>query len=359
MRQLALALGERSYNIYIDSGILTNASLIQPYCSGENVLILSNETVAPLYIEALSKAFPDKTVYHYLLPDGEQYKNLEHFSAVIDFLIENGFRRNDTLVALGGGVVGDLGGFVAASYQRGMGFIQVPTTVLAQVDSSVGGKTGVNHALGKNMIGAFYQPKAVFIDTDTLKSLPDKEYYSGFAEIIKYAILGSEPVKSLLFANIQSINLRKDEILVELIYHSCHKKAEVVALDEKEQGNRALLNLGHTFGHAIERLTFYKAYLHGEAVAIGMMMAFNLSVAKKLISPEIVAQYRELMLALNLPVSLSRSISVAEMLDTMKLDKKNTSDKYRLVVPKGEKCILIEQERSAILMESIEKQLLV
>ncbi|WP_444995755.1 3-dehydroquinate synthase [Aliikangiella sp. IMCC44359] len=357
MRQLALNLGERSYNIYIEQGLIDNASLIESFCEGDNVLILSNEVVAPLYIDSLARSLPNKKIHQFLLTDGEAFKNIESFTAVIDYLINHGFRRNDTLIALGGGVVGDLGGFVAASYQRGMGFIQFPTTVLAQVDSSVGGKTAVNHPLGKNMIGAFYQPKAVFIDTNTLKSLPEKEYYSGFAEIVKYAILGSLPIKEILFNKLAEIRNKDINVLAEIIYHSCAKKAEVVSEDEKEKGSRALLNLGHTFGHAIERLTEYKTYLHGEAVSIGTLMAFNLSLAKGLIKAEVVEQYRELLLALKLPDKVNLPISSEQMLEAMKLDKKNLTNKYRLVLPKNDHCILVEEDKLELIEQSIVKQL--
>ncbi len=357
MRKLAVELGERSYNIYIKAGLIDSGELFEPYCKGDNVLILSNETIAPLYIERLSRAFTNKKVYQFLIKDGEQYKNLDSYSAVLNFLMENGFRRNDTLVALGGGVIGDLGGFVAASYQRGMSLIQVPTSLLAQVDSSVGGKTAVNHPLGKNMIGAFYQPDAVIIDTDTLDTLPDREYFSGFAEVIKYAMLGTEAIKALLQNNLPEIKLRDKGILAEIIYYSCRKKSLVVASDEKEKGSRALLNLGHTFGHAIEKLTNYNQYLHGEAVAIGTVMALNLAFIKGIVNKEIVDLYRNIFVKMELPEYSDDSIIPAQMLTAMKLDKKNTSDKYRLVLPRDQDCILIEEDNLELLEQAISQQL--
>lgn len=357
MRKLTVNLGERSYQIHICSGLINEEGLVAPYCVGENVLILSNKTIAPLYISQLSNALSTKKIHHFLIDDGEQYKNLEHFSRVLDYLAENGFRRNDTLIALGGGVIGDLGGFVASSYQRGMGLIQFPTSLLAQVDSSVGGKTAVNHPLGKNMIGAFYQPNAVFIDTDTLDTLPDKEYFSGFAEVIKYAMLGTLEIEDLLLNKLAEIKARNKRILAEIIYFSCRKKSEVVADDEKERGSRALLNLGHTFGHAIEKITRYKTYLHGEAVSIGILMAVNLSIAKGLLTKEFAVNYRRIISALGLPGVACEGIDVSAMLDAMKLDKKNVNEMYRLVLPAGDNCILVEESDLELLERAIEQQL--
>ncbi len=357
MRQLALSLGERSYNIYIESGLLSNSALITRYCIGESVLILSNDVVAPLYLEKLKSSLKDKNVFHLTIPDGESFKSLESYTKVLDFLIKNSFRRNDTLIALGGGVIGDLGGFVAASYQRGMGFIQCPTTLLAQVDSSVGGKTAVNHPLGKNMIGAFYQPLAVFIDMQTLDTLPEKEYFSGFAEIVKYAMLGAAEIKQLFETKLSAIQQRDPEVVAELIYYSCAKKAEVVSADEREAGSRALLNLGHTFGHAIERLTNYQHYLHGEAISIGIMMAMNLSKEYGDINNETYAFYHRLLLALNLPVIVDKPIAVSDMMSTMKLDKKNLNSKYRFVLPKDDHCFITELQASELIEQSIAKQI--
>ncbi|TQV74628.1 3-dehydroquinate synthase [Aliikangiella marina] len=357
MRTLELDLAERSYNIYINEGLLTNRDLLSQYCRGDKVLILSNQTVAPIYLAMLSESLKHLKVYSLALPDGEIYKNLESYQKVLDFLIENQFRRNDTLITLGGGVIGDLGGFVAASYQRGMGFIQVPTSLLAQVDSSVGGKTGVNHPLGKNMIGAFYQPKAVIIDTATLDTLPDREYYSGFAEVLKYAMLGSKEILSSLQDDISAILARDKNVLSDIVYYSCLMKAEVVAADEREQGQRALLNLGHTFGHAVEKVTEYKQYLHGEAVAIGIAMALNLSADRGLVSEERRALYLQLIEKLKLPSKTSLPLSVDELINAMRLDKKNLSDSFRLVLPKDNHCIISEEKDSKPVALAISKQL--
>jgi len=357
MRQLVLELADRSYNIHIDKDIISQSQFFQPYCEGENVLILSNEVVAPLYLKKLSSALNTKRVHHFILPDGEKFKSLENYSAVLDFLIEHEFRRNDTLIALGGGVIGDLGGFVAASYQRGMGFIQVPTTLLAQVDSSVGGKTAVNHTLGKNMIGAFYQPKVVVIDTATLQSLPEREYVSGFAEVVKYAMLGEENILALLSQQMSLILKRDPAVLAEIIFYSCQKKASVVSADEIEQGNRALLNLGHTFGHAIERITQYNHYLHGEAIAIGTAMALNLAISKRVISEKSANFYRLLFSQLGLPLKLNYQTSVSAILDAMKLDKKNMNEKIRLILPNESGCIIVEEHDMELLSQAIVKQL--
>ena len=357
MRTLELNLAERSYNIHIDKELLKDRDLISKYCRGEKVLVLSNETIAPIYIEQLSSTINDKKVHHLILPDGEVYKNLDSFSEVIDYLVKHQFRRNDTLLTLGGGVIGDLGGFVAASYQRGMDFVQIPTSLLAQVDSSVGGKTGVNHPLGKNMIGAFYQPKAVIIDTNTLDSLPTKEYFSGFAEVLKYAMLGSNEILSILKHSNEAILTRDKQVLTDIIYYSCQMKAKVVAADEREQGQRALLNLGHTFGHAIEKTTQYKAYLHGEAVAIGIAMALNFSIEKGMIEPALAATYVQLIKDLKLPHRVSQRIDIHEIIDAMRLDKKNLSDHFRLVLPTNNHCIISEETDTTFIELAISKQL--
>ncbi len=357
MSQIAVNLGKRSYNIYVEEKLLANSSGIEDYCIGNKVLILTNETIAPIYFEYLANCFKNKTLYQFILPDGEIHKNLTSYSKVLDFLIQQGFRRNDTLIALGGGVIGDLGGFVAASYQRGMGFVQVPTTLLAQVDSSVGGKTAVNHPAGKNMIGAFYQPKAVFIDTDTLDTLPEREFISGLAEVAKYAILGESEIKKILLEDTALVNKRDKRVLARLIQLSCAKKAQVVSADEEERGSRALLNLGHTFGHAIEKMTDYSHYLHGEAVSIGIQMAINLSLDKKLISSDIAQQYKNMLIILGLPDSTSAPVTAEGILSAMKLDKKNISEKYRLILPCDKQCVIVEESNRALLTEAILKQI--
>ncbi|UCE88969.1 MAG: 3-dehydroquinate synthase, partial [Pseudomonadota bacterium] len=285
MRTLQLDLGDRSYPIHIGSGLLTRAEMFAPHLAGRQVMVVSNETVAPLYLDAVMEALQGFERASVILPDGEQYKNLEVLNCIFDALLEKRFDRQCTLVALGGGVVGDMAGFAAACYQRGVAFIQVPTTLLAQVDSSVGGKTGVNHALGKNMIGAFHQPRCVIADTDTLDTLDDRQLSAGVAEVIKYGLIRDAEFFNWLEDNLDDLLARKPEALAHAIERSCRDKADIVAQDELEGGVRALLNLGHTFGHAIEAGTGYGSWLHGEAVAAGMRVAAELSARKGWIDP--------------------------------------------------------------------------
>src|SRR4030066_1188220 len=272
MKTLNVELGERRYPIHIGSGLLRRPELLKPCVAGGRVLVVPNETVGPLYLETLLKQLTPWSPVCVVLPDGEAYKTLDVLNDIYTALLKNHCDRKTTLIALGGGVVGHMTGFAAATYQRGVPFIQVPTTLLAQVDSSVGGKTGVNHPLGKNMIGAFYQPSLVCIDVDTLKTLPKREFRAGIAEVIKYGVIAD----SRLFDYLTD---HKDEILslgdriINIIKRSCEIKADVVSKDERESGLRAILNFGHTIGHALETVTDYKKYLHGEAVAIGMCLA--------------------------------------------------------------------------------------
>lgn len=277
MKTLTVDLGDRSYPIFIGENILGQADLVKPYVKGTQVLIVTNTTVAPLYLEQCKQAFTDFEVEAVILPDGEQYKNLEVLNQVFDALIGKRFDRSCTLVALGGGVIGDMTGFAAAAFQRGVNFIQIPTTLLSQVDSSVGGKTGVNHPLGKNMIGAFHQPQCVIIDTKTLNTLEDRELSAGLAEVIKYGLIGDMPFFEWLEKNLEAVMARQPQALAEAIERSCANKARIVALDEKESGMRALFNLGHTFGHAIEAGMGYGKWLHGEGVSAGTMQAVYMS----------------------------------------------------------------------------------
>ena len=289
-RTLTVDLGDRSYPIIIGPGTLRESASFTPYIRSRQVLIVTNETVAPLYLEILTDTLGEH--YHLesvILPDGEEYKNLEILNRIFDKLLAERFDRGCTLLALGGGVVGDMTGFAAATYQRGVDFVQVPTTLLSQVDSSVGGKTGVNHALGKNMIGAFHQPRCVVADTETLNTLPDRELSAGLAEVIKYGMINDPEFFTWLEAEMDALMARDPEALAHAIERSCRDKAEVVAADEKESGQRALLNLGHTFGHAIENGMGYGEWLHGEAVGAGMCMAARFSVDLGLI-PEADAQ---------------------------------------------------------------------
>lgn len=334
-RLLTVDLGDRAYPINIGPGLLSNAELYLPYMRSSQVLVVSNETVAPLYLDKVLAVLKGKQVATVVFPDGERYKTLEVLNSAFDELLENRFSRDCTMVALGGGVVGDMAGFAAASYQRGVDFIQVPTTLLAQVDSSVGGKTGVNHPLGKNMIGAFHQPRAVVIDTDTLGTLPDRELAAGIAEVIKYGLIRDREFLDWISANVHALRARDPEALAFAIERSCRNKAEVVAEDERESGARALLNLGHTFGHAIETGMGYGNWLHGEAVACGMCMAADMSARLGWLPAEDLAGVRDLTEAFELPVDPPRALGVERFLELMAVDKKVIAGKLRLVLLKA------------------------
>ncbi len=355
MRQLSLPLKDSPYTIYIGSSLLNEHALLTGYCRGDKVLIVSNNIVAPLYFDTLASSLTGKKIHSVIIKDGEVNKSRVSFFQIIDYLVENNFRRNDTLIALGGGVIGDLSGFAAASFQRGMNFLQVPTSLLAQVDSSVGGKTAINHTAGKNLIGAFYQPIAVIIDINTLKTLPDREYFSGLGEVVKYALLGENDIQKLLVSSHQKILQRDEDVLQQLIYLSCQKKANIVARDEKEKGERALLNLGHTFAHALETLTKYQHYLHGEAVSIGILMALTLSYRKRLIDKQLVDDYTALFAQLNLPTSIEVEIDIEEFLFAMAKDKKNQSESYRVILVSQQGCI-IQEESDEDLLASVIKE---
>jgi len=298
-------------------------------------MIVTNETVAPLYLGQVEQALAGCELARAILPDGEKYKTLETLNRIFDALLERRFGRDCTLVALGGGVIGDMAGFAAACYQRGVAFVQVPTSLLAQVDSSVGGKTGVNHALGKNMIGAFHQPRAVIADTDTLGTLPDRELSAGIAEIIKYGLIRDPDFFSWLESNIEALLARDGEALTHAIERSCRNKAEVVAADELESGQRALLNLGHTFGHAIETGVGYGAWLHGEAVAAGMCMAADLSRRLGWLEAEALGRTRALIAAARLPVGPPPDLAPKRFRELMALDKKVQGGRLRLVLLTG------------------------
>ena len=332
---LNVELADKSYPIYIGSDLLSSKSLLSDHIQGKQVMVVTNTTIAPLYLEKLKDALSDFNVESVVLPDGEEFKTLETLNKVFDALLKAKFDRSSTLIALGGGVVGDITGFAAASYQRGVNFIQVPTTLLSQVDSSVGGKTGVNHELGKNMIGAFYQPKAVIIDVDTLDTLSDQEYSAGMAEVIKYGLLGNADFLSMLEDNIESIMARNKDLIIEIIFNSCKDKASIVALDEFERGKRALLNLGHTFGHGIENAFGYGNYLHGEAVSIGMVMAAKLSMHEGHLSNEDAIRVENILSKANLPIAIKKSIGSEALIEAMSLDKKSIDGKIRLVLLKA------------------------
>lgn len=332
MRTLRLDLGERSYPIHIGSGLFARLDLMRPHIAGQRVAIVTNSTVGPLYVEPLRAALASYDPLVVTLPDGEEYKTLEVLNRIFDALLAARCDRRTTLVALGGGVIGDMAGFAAACYQRGVPFIQVPTTLLAQVDSSVGGKTGVNHPLGKNMIGAFYQPRAVIIDTDPLDTLPDKELAAGLAEVIKYGLIRDPEFFGWLEANIDRLWARDAEALAYAIERSCRNKAEVVAADEREGGVRAILNLGHTFGHAIETGMGYGAWLHGEAVAAGMVMATDLSHRLGWLSAEDLTRVERLIARARLPVAAPAALEPARMRELMAVDKKALGGELRLVL---------------------------
>ncbi|WP_312331102.1 3-dehydroquinate synthase [Acinetobacter variabilis] len=332
MKTLYVELGERRYPIFIGSN-LNPQELLEPYIHGKQVMIVSNDTVAPLYLDRYKAALENlgKTVATCILPDGEKYKNIEHLNLIFDALLEAGFNRDCTVLALGGGVIGDMAGFASACFQRGVYFIQVPTTLLSQVDSSVGGKTGINHPLGKNMIGAFQQPQVVLADMLQLSTLPDRELSAGLAEVIKYALLGDEEFLVWLEANMEGLIARNEQLLAEAVYRSCAHKAHIVANDEKEQGERALLNLGHTFGHAIESYLGYGEWLHGEAVATGMVMAADLSHRMGWISLEDLERTKKIISRAQLPIVCPK-IPLDDFLAYMAHDKKVLNGQLRLVL---------------------------
>ena len=335
MKTLHVVLGKRSYPIYIGSGLLDRGELLAPHIAGRQVMIVSNETVAPLYLDRVRQSLVDFRVDAHILPDGEQFKTLEVLNTIFDKLLQGHFDRSMTLIALGGGVVGDITGFAAACYQRGVNFIQMPTTLLAQVDSSVGGKTGVNHALGKNMIGAFYQPACVIADTDTLYTLDDRQLRAGIAEVIKYGAIRDPEFFIWLENNIYKLLERDPEALASAIEQSCHNKAEVVSLDEREVGLRAILNLGHTFGHAIETGLDYKGWLHGEAVGVGISMAADLSVRLGWLADGDRQRINRLLTSAGLNIKPPEQLTRQQILDLMAVDKKVNAGKLRLILLKG------------------------
>lgn len=333
---LNVELGERSYPIYIGDGILQRTSLIDSLMPSRQILVVTNTVVAPLYLarikDWLQAARADCQVEVVELPDGEQYKNLGSIEKVFDQLMHLGFNRHCLIVALGGGVIGDMAGFAAACYQRGVPFVQVPTTLLSQVDSSVGGKTGVNHPLGKNMIGAFYQPQAVYIDTDVLVTLPDRELAAGLAEVVKYGLIADAEFFAWLEQNMDKLLAKDRSALQYAIMRSCEIKAQIVGQDEKESGIRAILNLGHTYGHAIETEMGYGEWLHGEAVAAGMVMACELSQSLGWLPDDVVGRTKQLLLRARLPISPPSGRGAAAFLRHMKVDKKVVDGRVRLVL---------------------------
>ncbi len=330
---LQVALGDRSYPIHIGSGLLQRADLILPHLGRKKAVIVSNETVAPLYLEPLAALLRANgvAVSQVVLPDGEEFKDWPTLNRIFDALLESRAERSTTLIALGGGVIGDTTGFAAACYQRGMPFIQVPTTLLSQVDSSVGGKTAINHPLGKNMLGAFYQPVRVIADLDTLDSLPDRELRAGLAEVIKYGPIADAGFLCWIEDNLDAMLARDKAVLAYAVRRSCEIKADVVGQDEREQGLRAILNFGHTVGHAIEAGLGYGAWLHGEAVACGMVLAADLSERMGLVPAGLVERLRTLIERAGLPVQPPR-LGTDRYLSLMRVDKKAEAGSIRFVL---------------------------
>ncbi len=335
MQTLTVALGERSYPIHIGVGLLAQAELLKPFVK-KKAVIVSNTTVAPLYLERLQATLGELGVSSIpvILPDGEEYKNWETLNLIFDALLGNHCERSTPLFALGGGVIGDMGGFAASCYQRGMPFVQVPTTLLSLVDSSVGGKTAINHPLGKNMIGAFYQPKLVLADLATLDTLPDRELKAGLAEVIKYGLIRDPEFFTWLEGNVEALLAKDKAALAYAVHRSCQNKAEVVAADERETGERALLNLGHTFGHAIETGLGYGEWLHGEAVAAGTLIAAELSHRLGWLSADDVVRIEKLFVRAGLPV-MGAALGAGRYLELMRHDKKVQDGKLRLVLLQG------------------------
>jgi len=332
-------LAERSYPIHIGTGLLGDSALLDSLLNSSQLFVVTNTAVAPLYLDSLratlgsiKRGLPVEAI---ILPDGEQHKNGMTLNLIYDDLLRHKYERSVTLIALGGGVVGDMTGFAAATYQRGVSFIQIPTTLLSQVDSSVGGKTGINHPLGKNMIGAFYQPKAVIIDIDTLKTLPDRELSAGLAEVIKYGLIVDTEFFEWLEKNISALMARETKALIHAIERSCKNKASIVASDEKESGRRALLNLGHTFGHAIEAHQGYGRWLHGEAVAAGIMVASRLSRQVGWLDDKQVQRIQRLLEQAHLPVTIPDDMSANDFFEKMQVDKKVQNGKIRYVLLKS------------------------
>jgi 3-dehydroquinate synthase len=342
-----VALGDRSYPILIGSGLLHARDLLRT--DAAQVLIVTNEVVAPLYLQAVQASLAERDVQTLILPDGERHKTLATFAVIIDRLVDARFHRDSCLVALGGGVIGDVTGYAAASFQRGVSFIQIPTTLLAQVDSSVGGKTAINHPRAKNMIGAFHQPAAVLADTDTLKTLPPRELAAGLAEVIKYGVIVDREFFAWLEDAMPQLRALDAAALAFAVRRSCEIKAAIVAEDEREQGRRALLNLGHTFGHALESIGQYERWLHGEAVAIGIVLAARTSTAMGWIGETECERIERLLAAAGLPTSAT-GVDPDLMLEHMQLDKK--ADK------KGLKLILIEKLGRAVVTPAPDRALL-
>ena len=335
MAILNVELGERSYPIVVDSGLLSRRELFQQYVNANEVMVVTDETVAPLYLDNLLNTLSGFNVTCHVLPDGEEHKSLATLAELLDTMVAAPCSRETTLIALGGGVVGDIAGFAASCYQRGINYLQVPTTLLAQVDSAVGGKTAVNHVRGKNLIGAFYQPSCVITDTDTLSTLDSRQLSAGIAEVVKYGCIRDAEFFAWLEQNIDKLSKCDRDAVSHTIIECCRNKAELVAIDEVEQGARALLNLGHTFGHAIETVTGYGAWLHGEAVSAGISLAANMSCRLGWLKEEDVERIRALLRRANLPVSAPAEMTAADFMLNMARDKKVVGGRIRLILLKA------------------------
>jgi 3-dehydroquinate synthase len=349
VQTLQVDVGHSRYPIAIGSGLLANRELLDAHIRGRDLLIVTNTTVARLYLTKLTDTLAGRRVAECILPDGEQHKTLQTAGWVFDALVGKKMNRDATVLALGGGVVGDIAGFAAACYQRGIGYVQIPTTLLAQVDSSVGGKTGVNHSGGKNLIGAFYQPLSVIADTDTLATLPDRELRAGLAEVIKYGCVWDPLLFDWLDLHMVKLLARDVDALTYAISRSCEIKATVVAKDEREQNLRAILNFGHTFGHAIEAATAYETFLHGEAVGLGMLIAADLSHRLGLIDGAVRNRVRDVLTRAGLPTEAPR-IGAARALELMHMDKKVLAGTVRLVLLEklGRAIVTADYSRSAL-----------
>lgn len=343
-KRLQVDMGEVSYPIHIGRALLEQPQLIADHISHQSVFVVSNSTVGDLYLDRLKAALKGFSVNEYLIGDGERFKTLQTVEAIVGAMLESGQTRETTVIALGGGVVGDIAGFVGAVYQRGVNVIQIPTTLLAQVDSSVGGKTAVNHLLGKNMIGAFHQPAAVFIDVDVLASLPPRELRAGLAEVIKHGALADADYLSWLQSNVKNLLTLDKNAVTKMVLRSCEIKSSVVSKDERESGVRALLNLGHTFGHAIETLSGYGVWLHGEAVAVGMVMAADLSARLGKITWEDAGYLKSLLLQFELPISPPDNLNNEQLFAAMGRDKKATGKGMRFVLLNGLGNACLEEE---------------
>lgn len=331
-----VSLVERSYPIYIGLNLLNRVALIKPHIKSKQILIVTNTVVAPLYLDQLKSQLGEFKVDTIIIPDGEKFKTIDTYTTIINHLAEHKHHRSTTIIALGGGVIGDMAGFAAATYQRGVSFIQIPTTLLAQVDSSVGGKTAINLPQGKNLLGAFYQPQCVLIDTCTLKTLPDREYRAGLAEVIKYGFIQDHQFVRLFTESISKLLRQDQHQLIQIVKYCCQAKADIVRQDETEQGIRALLNFGHTFAHAIEKITNFDLWLHGEAVAAGMLMAADLSQRLNYINADTRSGIDEIISRLEIPIlAQTMSFSVSDFIDAIKLDKKASSDSINFILLQG------------------------